>query len=107
MLHGVTTEARCGTALFDCYRLEESSGWSRGLPPIVKAFAIDWQTWDPNADEPQQYPSCGEPEDYIFGRRHNVAVGNRHARADRSLCTRAAGTPARRRCRRRIAVRRI
>ena len=62
--------------LFDDFRVQGFSGWEPRPVRIVKAVAIDWQAWDPNADEPRQLPASGEPENYIFSRKHNVSVAN-------------------------------
>jgi hypothetical protein len=48
-----------------------------GFRPVVKRHIVelDWQFWDRSSPEPAEYPSTGEPEDYILSRPHapNVA----------------------------------
>lgn len=41
-----------------------------------KIVNIDWTTWDFEADEPKFYPAGGEPENYIFTRKHNPALAD-------------------------------
>jgi hypothetical protein len=42
--------------------------------PVVKAriVRVDWHLWDRTAEEPETYPSSGEPEDYILRGRHSA-----------------------------------
>lgn len=44
--------------------------------PVIKHHIVelDWESWDPTADEPEQYPESGEPEDYILERPHSEAA---------------------------------
>jgi hypothetical protein len=41
--------------------------------PAMKAriVRLDWERWDLTADDPQEYPDGGEPEDYILSRPHD------------------------------------
>src|SRR5919204_782761 len=41
--------------------------------PVIKSriVRLEWERWDRTADEPEEYPETGEPEDYILGRRHS------------------------------------
>jgi hypothetical protein len=50
--------------------------------PVVKAriVRLDWHVWDKTTDEPQMYPTSGEPEDYILMRRHSTKVSRRLGR---------------------------
>lgn len=50
--------------------LLESSGLTGfSFRPVKKALTVElhWETWDWNAEEPEQFPESGEPEDYILG----------------------------------------
>jgi hypothetical protein len=57
-------------------QLEASGLTGFKFKPIVKAriVACDWHTWDRSQDEPQEYPSSGEPEDYILERPHDEVI---------------------------------
>jgi hypothetical protein len=35
---------------------------------------LDWEDWDPTAEEPERLPESGEPEDYILGLPHSDAA---------------------------------
>ncbi len=48
----------------------EFSGLSFRDVPYSKIVRIDWRSWDLSAEEPQKYPSGGEPENYILRRKH-------------------------------------
>src|SRR5215831_13815583 len=53
--------------------LLESSGLSGcSFRPVSKVLIVElhWETWDWNAEEPEQFPESGEPEDYILGQPH-------------------------------------
>jgi hypothetical protein len=41
--------------------------------PVVKARIVryPWEKWDRTAEEPEEYPESGEPEDYILSRPHS------------------------------------
>ncbi|HUS17672.1 MAG TPA: hypothetical protein VM536_21965, partial [Chloroflexia bacterium] len=41
--------------------------------PAIKHHIVplDWETWDWSADEPEQYPESGEPEDYVLAMPHS------------------------------------
>lgn len=47
--------------------------------PVVKArvVRIEWEGWDRAADEPAEYPSSGEPEDYILEHPHDDALAEK------------------------------
>jgi hypothetical protein len=40
----------------------------------VHIARLDWQSWDPRAPKPAEYPRSGEPEDYVLGRPHDAAT---------------------------------
>jgi hypothetical protein len=42
-----------------------------------RIVALDWHTWDRAADGPPQYPEGGEPEEYIWSKRHSRAAADR------------------------------
>ncbi|UIR56393.1 hypothetical protein LZQ00_00890 [Sphingobacterium sp. SRCM116780] len=42
-----------------------------------KVVDIDWTNWDLEADKPKLYPAGGEPENYIFTRKHNPDIANK------------------------------
>lgn len=44
--------------------------------PVHKVLTVDlrWEDWDMNADEPQQFPDTGEPEDYILGKPNSESA---------------------------------
>lgn len=46
--------------------------------PVVKAriVRIDWHTWDRTVEEPPEYPSTGDPEDYLLERPHDPALAD-------------------------------
>ncbi len=39
---------------------------------LVHAARLEWQSWDLGADVPAEYPTSGEPEDYILERSHHA-----------------------------------
>lgn len=42
------------------------------LPIIKKRIVfLEWEKWDLAADEPEEYPESGEPEDYILQKPHS------------------------------------
>jgi hypothetical protein len=43
---------------------------------VHKALTVElhWEEWDLNADEPQQFPDTGEPEDYILGKPNSPSA---------------------------------
>ena len=50
--------------------LLQSSGLSGfDVRPVRKILTVElhWENWDWSAEEPEQYPDSGEPEDYILG----------------------------------------
>lgn len=42
-----------------------------------KIVNIDWTKWDLNDDEPKLYPAGGEPENYIFKRKHSPELASK------------------------------
>ncbi|AZA98269.1 hypothetical protein EG359_01025 [Chryseobacterium joostei] len=42
-----------------------------------KIVDIDWQNWDLEAEKPRIYPAGGEPENYIFTRKHNAEIAKK------------------------------
>lgn len=44
---------------------------------LGKAVLLDWQEWPADAEEPAQYPSSGEPEDYLSEHPHDPALADR------------------------------
>jgi hypothetical protein len=44
--------------------------------PVHKALIVElhWEDWHLNADQPQQFPDSGEPEDYILGKPHSSSA---------------------------------
>jgi len=58
----------------DARKVLESSGLTGfSLRPVKKAHIVElhWEDWDFDAEEPQEYPESGEPEDYILERPHS------------------------------------
>ncbi len=59
----------------DSFKVElETSGLTGfSFVPVIKARIVhlDWHRWDISADEPQEYPDSGEPEDYLLERPHS------------------------------------
>jgi len=53
--------------------LENSGLTGLTFQPVIKRHIVflEWEKWDRTADEPVEYPSTGEPEDYILGRPHS------------------------------------
>lgn len=47
--------------------------------PVAKTriVRLDWHEWDLSAEEPAEYPSSGEPEDYVLARRHDRELAER------------------------------
>lgn len=43
----------------------------------TRIVRLDWHTWDRAADEPAEYPSTGEPEDYLLERPHDPDLAER------------------------------
>jgi hypothetical protein len=54
-------------------RLEKSTLTGLTFQPIIKSRIVhlDWQNWDKSAEDPEQYPATGEPEDYVLGQPHS------------------------------------
>jgi hypothetical protein len=46
---------------------------------IIKSRIVhlEWQKWDRNAEDPKEYPSTGEPEDYILERPHSPDIADK------------------------------
>jgi hypothetical protein len=51
-------------------RLIKSGLTGLSFQPIIKSRIVhlEWQKWDKTAEDPEEYPSTGEPEDYILER---------------------------------------
>jgi hypothetical protein len=62
----------------DNFRLTlESAGFSSVTfreTVYEKIVNIPWHEWDLDADEPQEYPESGEPDDYLFDEPHDEAL---------------------------------
>jgi hypothetical protein len=56
--------------------LERSALTGFTFRPVIKSRIVhlDWHNWDKTAEEPEEYPTSGEPEDYILGRPHSSDV---------------------------------
>jgi hypothetical protein len=59
-------------------KLEKSDLGHFTYRPVIKARIVDlqWQRWDLNAEDAPEVPETGEPEDYIFGRRHSPKLAD-------------------------------
>lgn len=58
-------------------QLLESSGLTGfSFRPVKKALTVElhWETWDWSAEEPEEFPESGEPEDYILGQPHSPSA---------------------------------
>ena len=46
--------------------------------PVIKKHIVllDWHKWDRTTDDPPEFPSTGEPEDYIEERPHSPALSD-------------------------------
>jgi len=53
--------------------LENSGLTGLAFQPVIKRHIVflEWEKWDRTADEPAEYPSTGEPEDYILEKPHS------------------------------------
>jgi hypothetical protein len=58
------------------HRLEASTLTGLSFLPVIKKriVLLEWEKWDQAADEPQEYPDSGEPEDYILEQPHSEEV---------------------------------
>jgi hypothetical protein len=57
--------------------LLESSGLTGfSFLPVEKKLVVElhWESWNLSAEEPADYLSSGEPEDYILGKPHSPTV---------------------------------
>jgi hypothetical protein len=57
----------------------ERAGFSGlGFKPVIKTHIVDldWSSWDRSAPNPAEYPTTGEPEDYILSRPHAPDIAN-------------------------------
>jgi hypothetical protein len=56
--------------------LESSSLTTFSFLPVEKKLIVElhWESWNLSAEEPADYPSAGEPEDYILGKPHSPTV---------------------------------
>ncbi len=60
--------------------LLESSGLTGfAFQPVIKSRIVhlEWQNWDRTAEEPEEYPATGEPEDYVLGRPHSPDIAEK------------------------------
>jgi hypothetical protein len=58
----------------DFKHLLEGSGLTGfTFQPVIKKHIVvlEWEKWDKESEEPLEYPSTGEPEDYILERAHS------------------------------------
>jgi len=64
----------------DAFRKElEASGLTGfAFGPVEKKriVRLDWEKWDLKAEAPLKYPSQGEPENYILGRKHSPKIAD-------------------------------
>ena len=72
----LTTPGLPGIVVTDQLRIDlEGSGLS-GLAfrPVIKKHIVhlEWEKWNWSADDPQEYPESGEPEDYLLQRPHSA-----------------------------------
>ena len=46
--------------------------------PVIKKHIVrlDWHKWDKTTDDPPEFPTTGEPEDYIEERPHSPALAD-------------------------------
>ena len=59
--------------------LLESSGLTTfSFVPVEKKLIVElhWESWNLSAEEPANYPSAGEPEDYILGKPHSQKLAD-------------------------------
>ncbi len=62
--------------------LEKTTLTGFTFQPVIKSriVRLDWQDWDRTAEDPEEYPATGEPEDYILEQPHlpdmAKAIGN-------------------------------
>jgi hypothetical protein len=65
----------------DAFKKELETSGLRGLSfkPVVKMHIVhmDWDKWDWNALDPSEYPSDGEPENYILEKPHSPEVAEK------------------------------
>jgi hypothetical protein len=60
-------------------KILESSGLSGfGFQPVFKTriVRLEWEKWNLSMDHPPEYPSEGEPENYILDRPHDAALAS-------------------------------
>ncbi|MGQ0542767.1 MAG: hypothetical protein ACT4O9_13075 [Blastocatellia bacterium] len=59
-------------------RFEKTGFRGIAFKPVRKhrIVDLDWLAWDPSSDEPAQYPSSGEPEDYILTAKHDESLAS-------------------------------
>lgn len=60
-------------------RLQQSGFTGFSFQPVRKKHIVnlDWSCWDSNDDEPEVYPTSGEPEDYILDAKHDEALARK------------------------------
>lgn len=60
-------------------KLEQSDlkGFEYQKTIFHKVVNLDWTKWDLSANDPKIYPSGGEPENYIFGRKHSIETAEK------------------------------
>lgn len=59
--------------------LENSELIGISFRPVIKAriVRLDWQDWSRTQEQPPEYPTSGEPEDYILGNAHDADLAER------------------------------
>ena len=59
-------------------QLEKSALTGFTFRPIIKSRIVhlEWQNWDRKAEDPEEYPATGEPEDYILGQPHSPGIAD-------------------------------
>ena len=60
-------------------QLETSDLTGIAFRPVIKAriVRIDWHEWSRDQEEPPEYPTSGEPEDYVLENAHDAELAER------------------------------